>query len=253
MLRFLTPVDPKEKEKRQRVDMENESICQKVREVQSQKKPKRTHARQPWHQWEPSQKADLARQYLAGRTELSFRLQLKDQCPPMRTIQGWAALLKTGMPVRRMGRPSVLYPEEEGRLLELIAKLRAEGATINKAALIFLATEVVNLTRPGAEGSPPLVFCTPAVSFLDIAQLSVTWAKSFKRRHNMSNIRRGTTDRVIERVEDIEQDNKWRHEFLDVVANAGAYGIPMPPEYQSLFFHHVPSTFLVSPQQYLIQ
>ena len=61
------------------------------------------------------------------------------------------------------------------------------------------------------------------------------WAANFRHKHKMGCLKKITTERVPSTVSDLALDNKWRREFLNLVAQPQKYGVRIPEcEPQSL-------------------
>ena len=100
-------------------------------------------------------------------------VRLGPACPPASTIRGWQfAEGPLGVP----GRPKVMTGEEEAGLLASFHAVRATGATLNDSDLVALGKMTLEAKRSQAEAR-------------EVSEgLSRSWAKSFRRRHNITSL-----------------------------------------------------------------
>ena len=110
------------------------------------------------------------------------------------------------------GTNSVLSRTEEETILKFIKQLKYEAAVIDLDTIAALGRTVAERSR-----GPGLA-----------RVLDRQWAANFRRRHKMGCLKKKTTERRPSTVSDLALDNKWRHEFLDLVEQPQKYGVRIP-------------------------
>lgn len=113
--------------------------------------------------------------------------------------------LQAGVPLRCSGRPSYLSSAQEDLLYKVVVGVKKQGAAVDLEMLQVMAADMqgvgnVNLTK--------------------------AWARSFKKRHHLTNLRQCTSDRPDDTAEDVRQDNAWKCKIMDIIEHPSCNSIP---------------------------
>lgn len=129
------------------------------------KKPAHGH----WTAWPRSRKDQIGAELLQGRS-LSGTAALLGV--PESTLRGWRRRVEKGnqsgsqtsdSSTSHAGRPPVMTPQEEGKMLQLLTDLRQEGVLVDREVMIKVAQQLIAESR----GLP----------IEDVPDLSTWWAK----------------------------------------------------------------------------
>lgn len=163
-----------------------------------------------WVAWTLQQKIQCASQLARhGYGTLRTRYPV---CPPYSTIRGWLKLLDEDAVFRVPGRPCFLNAEEEKILMESLIQMRREGTIVDNEVMLLVGMEVLKFKR-GAH--------------CDV-HLSVGWAKSFRRRHGIKKLNKGSTDRPPLSIEQKNLVNKWKEEYESIALEPHNWGVEVP-------------------------
>ena len=97
-------------------------------------------------------------------------------------------------------------------ILKFIKALNYEAAVIDLDTIAALGRRVTERSR--GQGLAPI--------------LDRQWAANFRRRHKMGCLKKITTERLPSTMSDLALDNKWRHDFLDLIEQPPKYGVGIP-------------------------
>ena len=59
----------------------------------------------------------------------------------------------------------------------------------------------------------------------EVPPISLSWVAFFRQRHRFTKLRQGSTDRPNSTVADLQADNAWRAQLLDVCQHPAEYGL----------------------------
>lgn len=121
--------------------------------------------------------------------------------------------------LRNPGRPTLLSEVEEECVLNAVKELRGTGCVVDKEVLIILAQEAMRAHRGDAAHLP---------------EVSHNWVHSFRRRNELSKLKKSSTDRTPLTAAETVAVNAWREELNAVCLMPSSFGIawnqPLEPE-----------------------
>lgn len=165
-----------------------------------------------WLTWSDAKKQKVARQFKENGFK-SLKVCYGDDCPPANTVRGWSR--NGDGPLRKPGRPTLLTPEEEQTVLDSFRKVRELGANVDHEGLLLLARSTTSKTRATA------------------LHVSKTWVTSFARRNKVVSLRI-TSSRPPSTHAQVQEDNRWRRLYEDIVNHPEAYNLPLGPIHPEL-------------------
>ena len=173
MDRFVTRAAP-----RDRVEQELEGVSHAERAGRA---GSRKGAKGSWHAWPDPEKENFAKAMAGGATYFQMKIRHGAACPPRSTCRDWVVRWRRGLPLAPAGRPALLTPPEEHKVLQCVFSLRARGAGVDAQSLICIGIKIMELWR-GRNSRLP--------------ELSSDWVRSFRRRNgpgvsSLSHIHRG--------------------------------------------------------------
>ena len=160
------------------------------------KEARRKRGETPWASWPPQKKQALAEELASGLSWSAFKvlcvrvflhlvgafpLQLRhaeEEMPPESTLRGWRAKAKYGRVLLAPGRPSTLSTLEETVVMDTMRFLRKNGVVVDRELLALVGRKAMAAAR-----SQP---------FESLAELPMSWVKSFRKRHRLSRFARSS-------------------------------------------------------------
>ena len=76
------------------------------------------------------------------------QLHYGDPHPPQSTIRLWGEAFADDREIQRVGRPSLLKPEEQTEIRKYFDSVRQEGQNVDREVMVSLAETVVEKMRP---------------------------------------------------------------------------------------------------------
>lgn len=178
MDRFLTRTDPL---------LHAAGLLVKGKEKEKEKKKRNEKS---WLDWDQDRKRRCVEMF-DSQGYKAVQVAFGEKCPPSSTLRGWSS--SPQLP-QSCGRPTTLSREEEEHVLAAVLKAREIGAIVDSEALVVMALAAARARRGTTEGMV----------------LTLHWAHSFRKRHNLLQTRSITSSRPPCTREDIILDNQWR-------------------------------------------